>query len=79
MTMKKSVLVLALCPFAALAAEPRQPTCNAADFFQTQPDLTVGRVVDAGNVALVGEPPAAWTRRRTAAAAAMKSNRAAAW
>jgi len=57
MTMKKSVLVLALCPFAALAAEPRQPACNAADFFQTQPDLTVGRVVDAGNVALVGERP----------------------
>lgn len=55
MTMKKGLLVLALCPFAALAAEPQQPACNAADFFQTQPDLTVGRVVDAGNVALVGE------------------------
>lgn len=57
MTMKKGLLVLALCPFAALAAEPQQPACNAADFFQTQPDLTVGRVVDEGNVALVGERP----------------------
>ena len=57
MTIKKGVLVLALCPFAALAAEPQQPACNAADFFQTQPDLTVGRVVDAGNVALMGERP----------------------
>jgi len=40
-----------------LVAEPQQPACNAADFFQTQPDLTVGRVVDAGNVALMAERP----------------------
>ncbi len=43
--------------FFGAVAELQQPACNAADFFQTQPDLAVGRVVDAGNVALMAERP----------------------
>ena len=55
--MKKCLLALALCPLTALAAEPQQPACNADDFFLAQPELTVGRVVNPGQVELLGEHP----------------------
>lgn len=50
-------LLLALSPLAAGAAEPQPPPCNPGDFFTTQFNYTVGRVVDAGPVLLLGEAP----------------------
>jgi hypothetical protein len=55
MPMKPWVLLLALCPFAALAQTPQQPSCNLSDFFTSQFDYTVGSVVEPGQVVLLGE------------------------
>lgn len=55
MPTKVLVALLALSPFTVLASTPQQPSCNLSDFFTSQFDYTVGRVVEPGQVVLLGE------------------------
>lgn len=62
------LLLLALSPLTALADTPQQPPCNRDDFFSTQFDYTVGRVVDTGQVLLLGEGPGCLNEERAGCA-----------
>ncbi|HCT27717.1 MAG TPA: hypothetical protein DIW85_16100 [Stenotrophomonas sp.] len=53
--MKLPILLLSLSPLVAWADTPQPPACNAESFFSSQFDYAVGRVVDAGQVLLLGE------------------------
>lgn len=53
--MKSVALLFALLPLTASADTPQQPACNTADFFSTQFEYTQGRVVEPGQVLLLGE------------------------